>query len=32
LFRLRDELTRRVNLAIAPNRIRAVLFRELVVQ
>ncbi len=32
LFRLRDELTRRVNLAIAPNRVRAVLFRELVVQ
>jgi flagellar protein FliL len=32
LFRLREELTRRVNLAIAPNRIRAVLFRELVVQ
>jgi len=32
LFRLRDELTRRVNLAIAPNRISAVLFRELVVQ
>lgn len=32
LFRLREELTRRVNLAIAPNRIRAVLFREIVVQ
>jgi len=32
LYRLREELTRRVNLAIAPNRIRAVLFREIVVQ
>lgn len=32
LFRLREELTRRVNLAIAPQRIRAVLFREIVVQ
>jgi flagellar FliL protein len=32
LFRLREDLTRRVNLAIAPNRVRAVLFRELVVQ
>lgn len=32
LFRLREELTRRVNLAIAPNRIRAVLFKEIVVQ
>jgi len=32
LFRLREELTRRVNLAIAPLRIRAVLFREIVVQ
>jgi flagellar FliL protein len=32
LFRLREELTRRVNLAIAPAHIRAVLFREIVVQ
>jgi flagellar FliL protein len=32
LFRVREELTRRVNLAIAPNRIRAVLFKEIVVQ
>ena len=32
LFRLREELTRRVNHAIAPAKIRAVLFRELVVQ
>ncbi|MEX0590474.1 MAG: flagellar basal body-associated FliL family protein [Xanthobacteraceae bacterium] len=32
LFRLREELTRRVNHAIAPVKIRAVLFREIVVQ
>lgn len=32
LFRLREELTRRVNHAIAPARIRAVLFREVIVQ
>jgi flagellar FliL protein len=32
IFRLREELTRRVNIAIAPNRIRAVLFKEIVVQ
>ena len=32
LFRLREELTRRVNRAIAPARIRAVLFKEIVVQ
>jgi flagellar FliL protein len=32
LFRLREELTRRVNHAIAPARIRAVLFKEIVVQ
>ncbi|HEY4863824.1 MAG TPA: flagellar basal body-associated FliL family protein [Xanthobacteraceae bacterium] len=32
LFRVREELTRRVNLAIAPNRIRAVLFKEIMVQ
>ena len=32
LFRLREELTRRVNTAIAPNQVNAVLFREIVVQ
>lgn len=32
LFRLREELTRRVNHSIAPQRIRAVLFKEIVVQ
>lgn len=32
IFRLREELTRRVNHAIAPAKIRAVLFREVVVQ
>jgi flagellar FliL protein len=32
LYRLKDELTRRVNMAIAPNRINAVLFKEIVVQ
>jgi flagellar FliL protein len=32
LFRLREELTRRVNAAIAPNRINAVLFKEIVIQ
>jgi flagellar protein FliL len=32
IFRLREELTRRVNHAIAPAKIRAVLFREIVVQ
>jgi flagellar FliL protein len=32
LYRLREELTRRVNLAIAPHRINAVLFKEIVVQ
>jgi flagellar protein FliL len=32
LYRLREELTRRVNAAIAPNRINAVLFKEIVVQ
>jgi flagellar FliL protein len=32
LFRLREELTRRVNHSIAPAKIRAVLFREVVVQ
>jgi flagellar FliL protein len=32
VFRLREELTRRVNVAIAPSRINAVLFKEIVVQ
>ena len=32
LYRLRDELTRRVNVAIAPNHINAVLFKEIVIQ
>jgi flagellar protein FliL len=32
LYRVRDELTRRVNLAVAPNKINAVLFKEIVVQ
>jgi flagellar protein FliL len=32
LYRLKEELTRRVNAAIAPSRINAVLFKELVVQ
>jgi flagellar FliL protein len=32
VFRLREELTRRVNMAIAPSRINAVLFKEIVVQ
>ena len=32
LYRLRDELTRRVNTTIAPNHINAVLFKEIVVQ
>jgi flagellar FliL protein len=32
LFRLREELTRRVNTAIAPNQVNAVLFREIIVQ
>jgi flagellar FliL protein len=32
LYRLKEELTRRVNLAIAPSRVNAVLFREIVVQ
>jgi len=32
LYRLRDELTRRVNLAIAPGHVNAVLFKEIVVQ
>ena len=32
LYRVRDELTSRVNLAVAPTRINAVLFKEIVVQ
>jgi flagellar FliL protein len=32
LFRLREELTRRVNAALAPGRINAVLFKEIVIQ
>jgi flagellar FliL protein len=32
LYRLREELTRRVNAAVSPNRITAVLFKEIVVQ
>jgi flagellar FliL protein len=32
LYRLREELTRRVNAVISPNRVNAVLFKEIVVQ
>lgn len=32
LYRLREELTRRINVAITPAKIRAVLFKEVVVQ
>jgi flagellar FliL protein len=32
LFRLKEELTRRVNMAVAPNEVSAVLFKEVVVQ
>lgn len=32
LYRLKEELTRRVNASIAPHRINAVLFKEIVVQ
>src|SRR5262245_48089563 len=32
LYRIKEELTRRVNVAIAPSRINAVLFKEIVVQ
>ena len=32
LFRLREELTRRVNAAVMPNQVSAVLFKEIVVQ
>jgi flagellar FliL protein len=32
LFRLKEELTRRVNAAISPSQVTAVLFKEIVVQ
>ena len=32
LYRLKEELTRRVNTAVAPNHITAVLFKEIIVQ
>jgi len=32
LFRLKEELTRRVNAALSPNEVSAVLFKEIVVQ
>jgi flagellar protein FliL len=32
LFRLKEELTRRVNAAVSPNQVNAVLFKEIVVQ
>ena len=32
LFRLKEELTKRVNTALAPNQVTAVLFKEVVVQ
>jgi flagellar protein FliL len=32
LFRLKEELTRRVNAALSPNDVSAVLFKEIVVQ
>ena len=32
LYRLKEELTRRVNAAISPNRVNAVLFKEIVIQ
>jgi flagellar FliL protein len=32
LYRLKEELTRRVNTAISPSRVNAVLFKEIVVQ
>lgn len=32
LFRLKEELTKRVNVALAPNQVNAVLFKEFVVQ
>jgi len=32
LYRLKEELTRRVNVAIAPGKVNAVLFKEMIVQ
>jgi flagellar protein FliL len=32
LFRLKEELTKRVNVAVAPNQVSAVLFKEIIVQ
>lgn len=32
MFRLKEELTRRVNLAIAPSQVSAVLFKEIFIQ
>jgi flagellar FliL protein len=32
LYRLKEELTRRVNASIAPNKVNAILFKEVVVQ
>jgi len=32
LFRLKEELTKRVNIVLAPNQVNAVLFKEIVVQ
>lgn len=32
MFRLKEELTRRVNVAVAPNAVTAVLFKEIVIQ
>jgi flagellar protein FliL len=32
LYRLKEELTRRVNVVVAPNHVTAVLFKEIVVQ
>jgi flagellar FliL protein len=32
LFRLKEELTKRVNVAVAPTKVSAVLFKEIVVQ
>jgi flagellar FliL protein len=32
LFRLKEELTRRVNMAVSPNQVNAVLFKDIVVQ
>jgi flagellar FliL protein len=32
LFRLKEELTRRVNMAVAPSQVAAVLFKEVVIQ